>query len=744
MRKRTKLLDLSVAVAAMVMMLIAAAANASTLVPQTALPGDCIPQFTQPLPVFGPGYNAVLPRVDASTHPSLTVTMKEIDQWVLPNTTISCPLLPGSPSIQLGKTRVWAYETSDTFRKTVLGPANWPAVTVEAKRHMPTVMTYSNQLPSFNTLNPTGPGLVQGLVSVDQTIDWADPLGTAAANGCTMFPQTLPLNPACMTPYVGTPPAVPHLHGGEVSSRFDGGPLAWFTPGGITGRDFQTLYNAGLGKAVYFYQNSQEPGTLWFHDHTMGMTRTNVYSGMAAFYFLRDKWREPLNLPSGAYEIEIALQDRQFGTDSQLYWPDGSGADAATSNLNGTPPNPNNHPFWIPEFIGDVAIANGAPWPYLNVEPRRYRLRLLGGANARMWSLNFGAVPVYVIGSDDNYLDAPVTVAANSVNPGRVFFAPGERVDVIVDFTNFAGQTITVANDAPVPYPMGLVPGVDQPGMANVMQFNVTVPLAGADTSCNPATACKRPVKMVHLTDGNGNVAAGVKIDKKRQLILKEYQGLGGPLTVFVQNTQFMGTMSPSIAALFPTDGVSELPRVGSIEEWEIINLTVDAHPMHTHLAQFQVLNRQPYDTDGTLGSGIPGGYLGLWASSFPADLAYSPLCTGGVFCPGWGPPLPYTTPNADGAVGGNPAISPFLLGAPTPPDPWESGWKDTAKAYPGTVTRLLVRFSPTSTPVIPNRSFAGLNFYPFDPTKGPGYVWHCHIVDHEDQDMMRPYKLIK
>jgi FtsP/CotA-like multicopper oxidase with cupredoxin domain len=208
-----------------------------------------------------------------------------------------------------------------------------------------------------------------------------------------------------------------------------------------------------------------------------------------------------------------------------------------------------------------------------------------------------------------------------------------------------------------------------------------------------------------------------------------------------------MGQASPGVdPSIFP-DGITELPRVGSTELWEIINLTMDAHPMHTHLVQFQVQNREIIDLDGTMGSGITGGYLGAWNSAFPAATSYSPTCTGGVFCPAYGPPNPYNTLNADGALGGNPAIGDksipkFLMGNPQPPAPEESGWKDTAKAYPGQVTRMLVRWTPTSIPVAKNYSYAGNNFFPFDPTDGPGYVWHCHIIDHEDNDMMRPYKV--
>jgi len=164
---------------------------------------------------------------------------------------------------------------------------------------------------------------------------------------------------------------------------------------------------------------------------------------------------------------------------------------------------------------------------------------------------------------------------------------------------------------------------------------------------------------------------------------------------------------------------VSELPQIGSTQLWEIVNLTEDAHPMHLHLVQFQLLNRQKIRNDE---------YMGLYSAAFP----------GGNFIPGVGPPQDYNTPNNDFAVGGNPAISSYLQGSWRLPEPGEEGWKDTIRSFPGEVTRLVVRWAPLDTPV--RAAKPGVNLYPFDPTVGPGYVWHCHILDHEDNDMMRPY----
>jgi FtsP/CotA-like multicopper oxidase with cupredoxin domain len=222
-----------------------------------------------------------------------------------------------------------------------------------------------------------------------------------------------------------------------------------------------------------------------------------------------------------------------------------------------------------------------------------------------------------------------------------------------------------------------------------------------------------------------------------------------------VNNTFWDGTRSPNVAIDFPTDGISELPVQGSTELWEIVNLTTDAHPMHTHLVQFQILNREDYNP----------GYVASWGNAFISTsdptkyvcgaTVGDPLVDPANPCPGYGPPLPYMTADATidtadpilnqlqmKAIGGNLPLGPYLSGTPTAPGQEEAGWKDTAKAMPRAVLRLVIRWTPTDTPVKSNGTYAGQNLFPFDPTEGDGYVWHCHIIDHEDNEMMRPYKV--
>jgi FtsP/CotA-like multicopper oxidase with cupredoxin domain len=267
---------------------------------------------------------------------------------------------------------------------------------------------------------------------------------------------------------------------------------------------------------------------------------------------------------------------------------------------------------------------------------------------------------------------------------------------------------------------------------------------------------------IVRLVDPTtGTLAAGVTPNVTRQLVLYEFEdpfGNGGntagtPVEDLVNNTKWNGRRdggdnSPIPGAQAAQSGedlwLTELPRVGSTEVWEILNTTVDAHPIHIHLVQFQLLNRQPIALDPNTGQLT---YLATWASAFPggtfngetADGTWGPITyPAGTIIPGYGPPNDYFTPNADGALGGNPAFSPFLSGPPIPPNPTESGWKDVAKVFPGYVIRYAIRWAPQATAI--DKVQAGENQFSFDPTVGPGYLVHCHILDHEDNEMMRPY----
>jgi hypothetical protein len=255
------------------------------------------------------------------------------------------------------------------------------------------------------------------------------------------------------------------------------------------------------------------------------------------------------------------------------------------------------------------------------------------------------------------------------------------------------------------------------------MQFRVSAN-APADTSYNPAggtpilTGGQTIKRLVNPATGTLAVTPNLT----RELVLVEIVGPGGPLEVLVNNTKWNGLRADGItpipgSMLINGNWNTELPNEGETEVWEIVNTTADAHPIHLHGVQYQILNRQAFDTKA---------FGAAYAAAFP----------GGVFIPGFGPPLDYFTGNPR-ALGGNP--DPVLVGVAAPPFAYEAGWKDTAIMNPGDVTRIAVRIAPQDTPIGTTGSFSFVPNAPSDNGQPGYYVWHCHITDHEDNEMMRP-----
>ena len=541
----------------------------------------------------------------------------------LPAPGVMQPTTPGGTYYEVG---VWqiGQKLHSQLQPTILwgyGPtqatATYPGATFDVTRGVPIQVRWTNRL-----------GGVIHPMPVDQTIHWADPLGTGPT----------------FAPYLGPVPTVVHLHGGETEAASDGHPDAWFTSG-------FAIKGMGWVKQIYDYPNDQPATTLWYHDHALGITRLNVYMGLAGFYLIRDPANEPANLPSGAYEIPIVIQDRMFDVNGQLIYP----------NLG---INPLIHPFWIPEFFGNTILVNGKIWPYLNVEPRKYRFRLLNGSDARFYNLSLSSgQPFIQIGTDGGYLNAPVQVT-------QLLLAPGERADVVIDFTGLAvGTQILLANNAKAPFPGGAP--ADPRTVGQITLFKV-VSLTAPDTSVIPAT-------LNTITPLTGTVAT-------RTLTLNEVMGPGGPLAMFLDGKMWDAP-------------VTENPTLGSTETWEIINLTADTHPIHLHLVQFQILSRQGFQVNK---------YLKAYTAANPII----PVPPGVTYTP-----VP---------------VGPYLQRGLVPPAANEAGWKDTVRMNPGEVTRIIVRFAPIGS--------AAVTPYPFDATAAPGYVWHCHILEHEDNEMMRPY----
>ncbi len=721
--------------------------------PQVPLASSAIPQFIDPLPTLSAAGGAVN---TVFGNQMLALTMNEFDAYMLPTGTFAPGVKP--------TTKVWGYTTAPPTGPldTYIGPVIISDRSTAANPRPPTAVTYTNALGNASTTN-----VLAYKYSTDKTIHWADPLNNEA-NMCAHMGGIPAFGSACAQNYAGPVPAVTHLHGGEVPPQLDGGPDEWFTSDGAhRGHAYYSAPGAAGNQAIYNYPNTQEASPIWFHDHVLGATRLNVYAGLAGAHVINDPsypWYSS-SLPGPI--VPLVIQDRMFDNTGQLFFP----ADSAGGVLWTTNPD---HPYWVPEFVGDTIVVNGKVWPYFNVAPQRYRFLFLNGSNARTYELylenpktKIAGPPMYQIGTDGGYLDTPVKIDPNAPKGQmqRLLLMPGERADVIIDFTGLpAGTNLVLRNVAKTPYPAGTAPSGATVG--RIMQFRVVA----TDSIYNPGTF-DPTVASATLRSGAGgqsppivrliDPATGTQLvtpAKIRQLTLNEVlkpastaidpvTGVltaypGGPLEILLNNTKYDGLSSDRTT--FPngirpdftpittgnmTTYYSELPKEGDTELWEIVNLTADAHPIHMHLVQFQLMNRQNFNTNN---------YNAAYAAAFP----------GGLFVPAFGPPLDYTNGTTFGPnpvkltnfLGGNPDVTPYLQNLAIPPNPNEAGWKDTIMTLPGQVTRIMVRFAPTD---MPTNTPANQLYYPFNPDGGHGYVWHCHIIDHEDNEMMRPYSVV-
>ncbi len=546
--------------------------------------------------------------------------------------------LPSGCSGRLPKTTVWGFgpNTSATDvcgSSTTKNCFHYPAATIEAAFKKPVQAKWINELKfsngNFVTYPPTVP--------VNQGIHWANPpqaCERGRGTDCTGSGGN----------YFGPVPTVVHLHGISAESESDGIPEAWNLPAANNipagfakhGSDFCQVNASGAracaynndGAALFQYPNAQFPSTLFFHDHTLGVTEQNVYMGLVGFYLLgggAPTYDVPIDcgasntksnpscvtggLPGGDYEIPLAIQDKSFNTDGSLFF----------------------------QTSGNIEVVNGKTWPYLNVEPRKYRFRLVNGSDESFFLLGFpdtSRLHFIQIGADGGFLPHPVAVSTLSITPG-------ERADVIVDFSGFrscvgSACNVTLLNDG-----------------QEVMQFKVVIPLKGTDTSVVPTTLPHQN----HLSPGTST----------RKVALFDHR-----LGIFQS-----GRAVPMKWDDPTTENVMLGPNGSAVTElWEIYDLK-DDHPIHLHEVQFEVVNREK-------------------------------IASGEVFnCTG-------TATNASGNT----------VNCGSPPVPGETGFKDTVLAKGGQITRVRVRFGPTALDSSPR---AGL------------FAWHCHIIEHEDEEMMRP-----
>ncbi|MHB8845947.1 MAG: multicopper oxidase family protein [Nitrospirota bacterium] len=717
--------------------IVAASLGTALAVQGTPLPGSKIPQFVDPLPLLSAA-GGTMETVIAGPG-EITLNMLEFQAKMMPSTF--------KPANGLPYTGTWVFG----YR---VGPTAAPAAAVDtyvgpvivATRNQPTQVRYVNNLTANNIA----------------WRDWTDMSLHSAFHQA--IGQPMPMVGDTMH-YMGPVLAVPHLHGAEDPAVIDGGPEAWFASN-VPGPDTMTGYlphgpayyagtdvagaganPAALNEAVYRYPNTQEAAPLWFHDHLLGGTRLNAtFAGLAGAYALTDPG---LALPAGLDPAgmggrlltPLVIQDRMFDTNGQLFFP----------NIGVNP----EHPYWVPEFVGDTIVVNGKAWPFMNVDRQRYRFFLINGSNSRPYDMflqeavtGVKGPRIWVIATDGGYLDSPVMIDPNAMGQQKkagaqksLMMMPGERYEIIVDFNdpvwiNAVTAAYTALGQA-VPNPVNLIlrntaPTVNGNPRANtegrVMQFRVSAN-APADSSYDPASGV--PIrsgsqKIIRLADPIlGTLAPGVAANLTRQLTLNEVPGAGGPLEALVNNSKWMG-MRPDGTAIPNSTFVlgnylTELLTEGQTEIWEIVNTTMDSHPIHLHGLQFQLINRQPYD-----------------AMMFNA--AYAAAFPGGIYIPGYGPPLSYAPSAASGnKYGGNPDITPYLMGMAMPPLSFEAGWKDTVIMHPGEVTRIVARVAPQDKAI----GAADL-FWSYEPNALNGaYVWHCHITDHEDNEMMRPSQFL-
>jgi spore coat protein A, manganese oxidase len=383
--------------------------------------------------------------------------------------------------------------------------------------------------------------------------------------------------------------SVIHLHGGKTPPESDGYPEHWYVPG---------------KSATFYYPNRQDPAMLFYHDHTMGINRLNIYAGLMGMYFIRDEAEDALNLPRGKYEIPLLICDRFLLPDGQLQYP-----------VSPKPEKP-----WVPEVFGNAMLVNGKLAPYLEVEPRKYRFRLMNGCNGRFYRFSFGKqLSFQLLGTEQGFLSAPVTAQ-------RLVMAPAERADLVFDFAPHAGENILLHSDA-----------------FDIMQIRVAAKGTPDSYSLPPSLRTFAKIQESQA------------VTTRRLTLDEQVNPVQESMGMLLNNTPWH----------MP---VTEKPLLNSTEIWEFVNLTEDSHPIHLHLVRFQILDRRPFDTYQFQSKGT----------------------------------IRFTAP----------AI---------PPAPTESGWKDTVRADPGVITRI----------IIPFEGFTGR------------YVWHCHILEHEDNEMMRPYEVV-
>jgi spore coat protein A, manganese oxidase len=600
-----------------------AGGSASAAIPLSAAD---IPKFAQQLTIPGTLQGTPIRRASIAARPKdplepqldYSIAVKQVRLQILP------PPLPATTVLAYGGNVRDAGDSVPHVQYSVPGPR------IEAVRGVAHDLTVHNEIVTPHFL------------PVDPTLHWANPNNI----------------PVPTSPFIPFPPGyadaqfpvahVTHTHGLMVESEMDGTAREWFTTLGQRGPHFVTQ--------TYRQPNDQPSTHLWYHDHALGMTRLNVYAGLTGDYFIRDPassldfppaGAQPV-LPSGKYEIPLAIADRGFFTDGELNYPR-------------TGINPDS-PYWSVILPFNTNTVNGKVWPNLDVDRHQYRFRVRIAANDNIYGLAFdNGMSFTLIGSDGGYLPRPQSV--QSVTLGST-----ERADVLVDFSGFApGTKIVLQNTRAADADLG-----------TIMQFTVK------DTpSVAPPPLPETLNPMAPL------VQDGPTRTKTQQFVVDA-----------------RGNIVAMLDGLVHAEAPIDYSLVGSTERWNLVETTGITHLIHLHLIEYQVVERRPFD--------IAAYNLRWLLLNGQAPLTTRPIVV-------------------------DPA--PFFTGPAVPVAPYETGWKDTVQAQGGMVTSILARWAPQE--LAPAASRPGTNSFSIDPTTGAGYLWHCHILEHEDNDMMRDLVII-
>jgi len=456
---------------------------------------------------------------------------------------------------------------------------------------------------------------------------------------------------------------VVHLHGALTPASYDGWAENIFAPG-------QT--------AVFHYPMEQRAALLWFHDHVMGITKLDVYAGLAGLWIVRDERERELSLPEGPpFEVPLLIQDRNFDTDER---------GRLTGRLvHKTDPE-------VMEAFPPFTVVNGKVWPVLDVQPATYRFRVLNGSNARTYRLVLihdggpALERIVQIGTDHGLLRGPVSAPADGL-----VLASAERADLLVDFSDLApGSELTVLNTAAAPFDGSAFPAADAPKAADlagllpypeVLRFRVageaasriSIPRELATDFDSPSAEAlsAAPHRMIALVEMELEDAPNMLTMRELEHVADDREG---PLVTVRDGEQT--TRYRSVAAHFE-DTTTFFPMLGRYEVWQLVNLTGDTHPIHLHLDPFQILSRRAIRYE------IPEGGI--------ADRSLTAVIT-----------LERDRHDElDHTIDDN-----------------ERGLKDTIRVNPNEIVEIAVRFT----------------------TYSGRYMYHCHILEHEDRDMMRPF----